>query len=288
MLNANLLWPAITEAHAKKERNAMDIQQLQNFLIVAQEENITHAADYLHISQPALSRQIKALEAEFGKALLKRENKRVTLTADGLLLKRRAREILKLVTKTDREMRRNRDTLSGDILLGVSETDAIRDIGHCFGELIQNHPNVTLKLRNGDNAAVLSMVNNGLVDMGVYFGRLDDHLLNHVELPTLNRFGALMPRTHRLATQAVITPNDLRRESLILYQDALDDHSLQRWFNQDPQQLNVTGTFGMYLSAQKMVESGLGIPWSLIIWSTTTMMSWCVAPLPRKSRNKPI
>lgn len=237
----------------------MDLQQLQNFLIIAQEENITHAAEYLHISQPALSRQIQALENEFGKKLLKRENKRVTLTSDGMLLRRRANEIIKLVAKTNDEMLNTHDELSGDILIGVSETNAIQYIGNCFNELAQANPQITLKLRNGDNDAILDMVNNGLVDMGLYFGQIDQHIFNHIKLPSVNSFGALMSRDHPLATKKIITPNDLRRERLILYQGSLDDHSLQEWFQQDTNELNITGTFGMYLSAKKMVESGLGI-----------------------------
>ncbi|RRK09943.1 LysR family transcriptional regulator [Lactiplantibacillus garii] len=237
----------------------MDLQQLQNFLIIAQEENITHAAEYLHISQPALSRQVKALEAEFGKPLLNRENKRVTLTNDGLLLRRRATEIIKLVNKTNHEMLTDHTTLAGDVLLGVSETDAIRDVGHYVHQLNQRGAQLTLKLRNGDNEAVLNMVNNGLVDLGLYFGKIDHHVFNAVEFSAPDHFGVLMPRNHPLAHKTTLTPNDLRNQPLILYQPALDDHSLQDWFQQDTRELNVTGTFGMYLSAKKLVESGLGI-----------------------------
>lgn len=237
----------------------MDLQQLQNFLIIAQEENITHAAEYLHLSQPALSRQIKALEAEFGKPLLIRENKRVTLTKAGVLLRKRANEITKLVTKTSNELQAETHDLAGDILLGVSETDAIRGVGQLATQLTSQHPKITLKLRNGDNDAILNMVNSGLVDMGLYFGEIDQNTFNYLQLPQLNRFGALMPRNHPLAKRSVLTPNDLRTQPLILYQAALDNHQLQDWFQQDTNELNISGTFGMYLSAKKLVESGLGI-----------------------------
>lgn len=237
----------------------MDLQQLQNFLIIAQEENITHAAEYLHLSQPALSRQVKALEAEFGKPLLVRENKRVTLTKAGVLLRKRANEITKLVAKTSNELQTDENEITGDILLGVSETDAIRVIGQLANQLFSHHPKMTLKLRNGDNDAVLSMVNSGLVDMGLYFGDIDQNIFDHLQLPQVNRFGALMPRNHPLAKQAALTPNDLRTQPLILYQAALDNHELQDWFQQDTNELNIAGTFGMYLSAKKLVESGLGI-----------------------------
>lgn len=237
----------------------MDLQQLQNFLVVAQEENITHAADYLHLSQPALSRQIKALEREFGKPLLVREAKKVRLTRDGVLLRKRAAEITKLVTKTSDELRTNQHELDGDILLGVSETDAVRFVGQVAADLIQRHPKITLKLHNGNNESILNMVNSGLVDLGLYFGRVDQNVFNSLPLPRLNRFGALLPSDHPLAAKAVLTPADLVQESLILYQEALTDGSLAKWFQRDLTDLRIAGTFDMYLSAQKLVESGLGI-----------------------------
>lgn len=237
----------------------MDLHQLQNFLIIAQEENMTHAADYLHISQPTLSRQVKALETEFGKPLLYRESKKVTLTQDGVLLRKRATEILHLVDKTTDELTTSHQELSGDILLGVSETDAIKDISQRAAHLIEQNPKVTLKLRNGDNHAILGMVNNGIVDLGLYFGQVDSSTFNAIRFPEANRYVAIMPRQHPLATKTVLTPNDLLHQSLILYQAALDDHSLSEWFQREISELHVAGTFGMYLSAQKMVEGGLGI-----------------------------
>lgn len=237
----------------------MDLQQLKNFLVIAQEENITHAASYLHLSQPALSRQVKALEAEFGQPLLIREAKKVTLTKAGILLRKRAVEMTTLMAKTTAELTTSTHTLSGDILLGVSETDAIRTIGQAAGHVIREHPQVTLKLRNGDNTAVLDMVNSGVVDLGLYFGPIDQNIFNHLALPKVNRFGALMPRNHPLAAKAVLTPADLATQSLILYQAALDDNALPDWFHRTADDLNIAGTFDMYLSAKKLVESGLGI-----------------------------
>lgn len=237
----------------------MDLQQLQNFLIVAQEENITHAAEYLHISQPALSRQIQALEEELGKPLLVRQSKKVSLTKEGVLLRKRASEITQLVTKTTNELTASSHELSGDILLGVSETDAVRYVGECANRLIDQHPQVTLKLKNGDNAAVLAMVNSGQVDLGLYFGAIDRNIFNHIQLPAVNQFGALMPKTHPLAKKEVVTPADLAQQALILYQPSIDDNSLAAWFHRETTALQIAGTFGMYLSAKKLVESGLGI-----------------------------
>ncbi|WP_164509378.1 LysR family transcriptional regulator [Companilactobacillus jidongensis] len=237
----------------------MDLQLLQNFLIVAQEENITHAAEFLHISQPALSRQIKTIENEFGKQLLIRENKRVTLTKDGVLLRKRAIEINKLISKTTTEMAENSDELTGDILIGVSETDAIRYISSEAKKINNQHPKITLKMKNGNNNSIINMVNNGLVDFGLYFGPIDTNIYDHLTLQQINRFGVLMSKDNPLANKSSLTPTDLRQQPLILYQEALDDGSLAEWFHQSNDDLNIVGTFDMYLSAKKMVEGDLGM-----------------------------
>ena len=74
----------------------MEIRILKYFLTVAREQNITRAAEALHITQPTLSRQISALEEELGTRLFERSNKKITLTQEGILLKRRALELLEL------------------------------------------------------------------------------------------------------------------------------------------------------------------------------------------------
>ena len=71
----------------------MDIRTLQYFLAVAREESISGAAEFLHMTQPPLSRQLKELEAELGKQLFIRGNRKITLTEDGMILRKRAEEI---------------------------------------------------------------------------------------------------------------------------------------------------------------------------------------------------
>ncbi|ENZ6558335.1 LysR family transcriptional regulator substrate-binding protein [Enterococcus faecium] len=96
-------------------------------------------------------------------------------------------------------------------------------------------------------------------DIGLYFGAFDQKIFNHIELNKTTRFGALMMKDHPLAEKSFLTPEDLFNQSLILYQNSLDDNSLPDWFHREKSELNITATFGMYLSAHKLVESGLGI-----------------------------
>src|SRR5574344_875679 len=104
----------------------MDILALRNFLAIAEEENITKAADYVHTTQPNLSRQLQALEEEFGKKLFIRGKRRLTLTQDGILFRKRAAEIIDLCNKTEAEMKNPDDEIAGDIYIGAGETDVIR------------------------------------------------------------------------------------------------------------------------------------------------------------------
>lgn len=237
----------------------MDLQQLENFLIVAQEENITHAANFLHISQPALSRQIQALEAELGTQLIIRGKRKIQLTKDGLLLRKRAREITDLIKKTTNELSLQEDSLNDDIYVAVSETDAIRQVAQAVQQLRQKHPHLNLKLRNGNNEAVYEMVNNGLVDMGIYFGNVNQKIYHTLKLKHEDQFGALMPKDHPLATKKVISLNDLQHQPLIVHQGSLNTGQIQTWLGQSQDELPIVATFDMYIAAKKMVEAGLAI-----------------------------
>ena len=103
----------------------MELRVLRYFLEVAREENITHAAQRLHISQPALSRQLKELEEELGKQLLVRGNHSVRLTEEGMLLRKRAEDILEMVGKTEEEFRTLGEIAGGDVRIGCAESDGM-------------------------------------------------------------------------------------------------------------------------------------------------------------------
>ena len=128
----------------------MELRVLQYFLAVAREQSISGAAEFLHLSQPTLSRQLKDLEEELGKQLFIRGNRKITLTEEGVLLRKRAGEILELVKKTEQEIALSDDTVAGDIYIGAGETDAIRVIAKAAQQLQRKYPEVRLHIASGD------------------------------------------------------------------------------------------------------------------------------------------
>ncbi len=236
----------------------MDIRALRYFLAVAHEENITKAADYLHVTQPTLSRQLMTLEDEFGKQLFIREKRRVTLTQDGILFRKRATEIVDLVDKTEAEMKEERE-IAGDIFLAAGETDVIRSIAEVANELCEEHQGIRLRLFSGDGDYVRDHLDKGLADFGLLFGPVDQLKYNLLPLNKYDRWGVLMPDDCDLAQNETIKPADLQNRRLILSQQALDGGFLQAWLNRELSDLNVSATYTLILNAAKMTAGGLGI-----------------------------
>lgn len=256
----------------------MEIEELRNFLAVAQEENITRAAEYLHLTQPTLSRQIQALEAEFGKQLLIRGKRKVTLTQDGILFRKRAAEIIDMVDKTDAEMRESRKDISGDIFIGAGETDVMRLVAKAAQQLRQQHPGIRYRIISGDGDAVKDMLGKGLIDFGMVFGKVDERKYDAIPLEIEDSWGVILPQSAPLAQNTLIRPGDLWSVPLILPQQALNAGFLQTWLKKDLSELNVAATYTLILNAEKMVSGGLGFAMSLDRLVNLTDTDLCFRP----------
>lgn len=145
----------------------MEIRVLKYFLAVAREQSILGAAKYLHLSQPTLSRQLKDLEEEFGKQLFIRGTKKITLTEDGILFRKRAEEIINLVSKTETEMSSLNNDISGCVYLGTAETENIDIIAKCIKKLRTSYPNIQFNISSDDGEDVLDNLDKGLIDFGI-------------------------------------------------------------------------------------------------------------------------
>ena len=177
----------------------MDIRVLQYFLAVAREESITKAAESLHMTQPPLSRQLKDLEDEVGKQLLIRGSKKVTLTEDGLLLRKRAEEIVALMEKTKAEISSSDANISGDIYIGSGETDAVSVIANAARDLQNTYPLIRYHIYSGDAAHITERLDKGLIDFGLLVEPVDMTKYDHIRLPVRDIWGVLMPADSPLA-----------------------------------------------------------------------------------------
>ncbi len=177
----------------------MDIRILQYFLAVAREESITKAADTLRMTQPPLSRQLKDLEKEVGKQLLIRGSKKVTLTEDGMLLRKRAEELVDLMEKTKAELAASDENINGDIYIGCGETEAISFLAQSAQNLQEKHPFIHYHIYSGDAERVMERLDKGLIDFGLLVGDTDMAKYDYIKLPVKDQWGVLMRKDANLA-----------------------------------------------------------------------------------------
>lgn len=260
----------------------MELRVLQYFLAVAREQSIVRAAKSLHLSQPTLSTQLKALEEELGKQLLIRGTKgsrKVTLTEEGMILRKRAEEILNLVQKTEREIALSDQVIMGDVYIGTGETDAVRFIARAARELYETHPGIHYHISSGNAEFVFDQLEKGLIDFGIVFGAVDPAKYNSLLLPYRETWGVLMRKDSPLAEKAEIHPEDLWDKPLILSRQDV----AEAWLNRDLSELKIVATYNLLFNASLMVEEGLGyaIGFDKII-NTSGSSALCFRPLSPK------
>ena len=239
----------------------MELRVLGYFLAVAREQSIVRAAKSLHLSQPTLSTQIKAMEEELGKQLLVRGTKgtrKITLTEEGMILRKRAEEILSLVQKTEREISLSDQTIVGDVYIGTGETDAVRFIARAARELYEVYPGIHYHISSGNAEFVSEQLDKGLIDFGIVFGNVDHAKYHSMELPFKDMWGVLMRQDSPLAANEVIQPEDLWDQPLIISNQDDSKATLTEWMKKELSELEIVATYNLLFNASLMVEEGLG------------------------------
>lgn len=236
----------------------MELRVLRYFLAVAQEESISAAAEYLHLTQPTLSRQLMDLEEELGKKLFIRGNRKVRLTEDGILLQKRASEIVELVEKTESEFWGSEEAIAGDVYIGGGESEAMRMIARAARTVQKSHPNVHFHLFSGNAGDVCERLDRGCFDFGVLLEPGNLQRYDYIQLPCTDLWGVVMRKDSPLAEREVIRREDLLDRPLILSRQAMGRDSLSAWFGQGYPDLNIAATYNLIFNAALMVEEGLG------------------------------
>lgn len=239
----------------------MELRVLQYFLAVAREQNISSEAESLHLSQPTLSTQLKALEEELGKQLLIRGTKgsrKVLLTEEGMLLRKRAEEILELVRMTEREISLSDEVIAGDVYIGTGESDMIRIFARAAKRIQEKYPDIHFHILSGNAAFVKDYLDRGLIDFGVVYSPVDTTVYSSIKVPIRDTWGVLMRKDSPLAQKDVIQPQDLWDKPLILSAQKTDAWPMSSWFGQDITRLNIVATYNLVFNASLLVEEGLG------------------------------
>lgn len=260
----------------------MELRVLRYFLAVAREESISDAAEFLHITQPTLSRQLMDLEEELGKQLLIRgkRNRKIMLTEDGMRLRKRAEEIVALADKTEAEFLAGDGAVSGDVYIGCGESDAMRIIAKTAVKLRQDYPDIHFHLYSGNAEDVSERMEKGLLDFGIFITSANIDKYDYLKLPAYDTWGLIMRKSDQLAAKDFITPQDLQGLPLIMSRQALVQEDISRWGKKQIQDLNVVATYNLVYNAAIMTREGFGYTLTLDkLANTGSDSDLCFRPL---------
>ena len=219
----------------------MELRVLKYFLAVAREENITKAAALLHLTQPTLSRQLMQLEEELGVQLFRRSRYHIVLTDEGMLLRRRAQELVDLAEKTAQEFRKNPE-LRGEISVGSGDLEGMYVLAELLASFQKLHPQVTYQIYSGNADHTKERIEGGTLDLGLLLEPVDISKYDFIRMPVKEHWGVLVHEDSPLAQKEAVTPKDLAKIPLILTRRELIQQEMERWFGAYAQQLQVKAT----------------------------------------------
>ncbi|WP_059105288.1 LysR family transcriptional regulator [Shouchella shacheensis] len=258
----------------------MEIRLLRYFIAVANQQSISAAAQYLHLSQPSLSRQLSDFEKELGTPLFIRGNRKITLTDEGGFLLKKAKEIVELVDKTEANFNPSIEMIGGEITIGGGETEAMHLIAKTLKSLLKDYPSIQFHLYSGNADDITDKLDSGLLDFGVVIEPTNKQKYEYVKLPATDVWGVLMRKDSPLAEKPSIQPIDLLDKPLLTSRQTAVSNELSGWFGQTIEDLTITGTYNLLYNAARMVEENLGYALCLDkLINTSGNSNLCFKPL---------
>ena len=236
----------------------MEIRHLRYFLAVAREENMTRAAEMLHVSQPTLSKTLKALEEELGKKLFTRHSFSIELTNEGMLLRDRAEDLIAMADKIEHEFVSLDDVSGGDLYLGLAESYQIRYLARVLGRLKTAYPSMNYHITSGDTEQVTEKLDKGLLDFAVICEPPDERKYNYIEFPEADIWGAVMSSDHPLAAGDSVTIDDLSGIPLFCSEQSWN-YEIAEWAGDRISELHLEGSFRLSYNGSVFAREGLGV-----------------------------
>lgn len=241
----------------------MELRTLRYFLAAAQEENITRAADILHVTQPTLSRQIMDLEKELGTTLMLRGKNGLTLTDEGIFFRQRAEEIVELADRLEQAFAERNVDVSGLIAIGASEAVGSRLFAKLIKKFSEKYPLVQFHLYNETADNIKNRLDKGLVDVGLLLEPVDTAKYDFIRLSQKETWGILMRDDHPLASRELITPEEIEAYPLILPLRERARAEILNWLKREEKDLQIPLSYTLLSNAALLVEEGLGCAFCL-------------------------
>lgn len=231
----------------------MELRVLTYFLVVAREENITKAAQLLHITQPTLSRQLQQLEDELGVTLFRRVKHSIQLTPEGHLLRHRAQEMVDLANKTKAELFNSESHLGGTIAIGCGESQNMSFISQCINVFRDKHPLVSFQIYSAHAEDIKERLQRGVLDIGLLMEPVDVTSYEYLRLTEKSKWGVLVHATDPLARKAYITNQELEESSLLLPSREAVSKEIKAWLGESYDRIHVIGHYNLLFNAMNMV-----------------------------------
>ena len=235
----------------------MEIRTLRYFLAVAREENMTRAADVLHVTQPTLSKALKALEDEFGKKLFIRHSFSIRLTEEGILLRNRAEDLISMADKIEQEFVSLDDISGGDLYLGLAESFQIRYLARVIREFKNSYPNLHYHITSGDTEQIADKLDKGLLDFLVLAELPDSRKYEYLAFPEKDLWGLVIPEGDPLAGKEVIRPKDMPGLPLFCSEQAWNGE-IKKWAGRYFAKMKLEGSFRLSYNGSIFAREGLG------------------------------
>ena len=236
----------------------MEIRTLRYFLAVAREENVSRAAAQLHVTQPTLSKALKALEEELGKKLFIRHSFSISLTEEGILLRNRAEDLVSMADKIEQEFLSLDDITGGDIYFGLAESFQIRYLAREIREFKKTFTDLRYHITSGDTEQVTEKLDLGLLDFAVICTTPDERKYRYITFPEADYFGAAVPADSALAEKAVITADDLTGIPLFCSEQSWEN-DIRPWAKERFAELHLEGSFRLAYNGSMFAKEGLGV-----------------------------
>lgn len=240
----------------------MEIRVLKYFLTVAEIGNITKAANSMHLTQPTLSRQLQDLERELGQKLFVRGSKSVTLTPEGMVLRRRAQEIMELVEKTENEFFSIKDDVSGDIFIGAGETKTIKLIADVMKTLQKKYQKIKFHIVSGDSEDLSEKLDKGILDFCIFIEPFVPDKYNYINLSEKDTWGILLRQDDPLAKKESIKVEDITNLPILISRQAIkksfENNPILDWFGDNFDKMHIAGTYNLLYNAAIMTENEIG------------------------------
>ena len=236
----------------------MEIRTLRYFLAVAREENMTRAAELLHVTQPTLSKTMKSLEEELGKKLFTRHSFSIALTEEGVLLRNRAEDLVSMADKIEQEFLALDDITGGDIYFGLAESYQIRHLAREIRKFKKTYPGLRYHITSGDTEQVTEKLDKGLLDFAVICETPDERKYHSIQFPEADYFGAVVPADSELAKIERISAEDLIGLPLFTSEQSWEN-DIRPWAGDKFSGLHLEGSFRLAYNGSMFAKEGLGI-----------------------------